>query len=471
MFQKFRLGVWILSSSLLASCGGSDNTDNSKLANSSCSRAAINQHWYQTLQNDYLWLEELQTPQNAFSQYPTTNTLLADVLPVKDRFSVALSTDDWDGLISGSEFGFGIQLSVSDDKLFVFQTFTGSSAHLAGIQRGQEIISIGDIPASTFVNWLNNADIQSYHQAFGPDQAGYQLTFSWRDLNQQEQVAVLEKSAFKVNSLADNKLIQTNAGTVAYLAFPNGFLESTADELDAVFANIKQQDFDHFVLDLRHNTGGLLSASARLALYLAGERIDRQTFIEIEHNANNAEFNASYTAEDLIWSNLNNSDQFQDYQNVLNNSLNLDSLIVLTNKSTASASETLINSLDIEAYLDVTVIGEQTFGKPVGFYPDEYCDETLLALNFQTNNALGFGDYLNGIPVDSGCDVTDSNMPYPWGSTDDPIVHASINYLQSGVCKLDETAEKTAHKPIINGQNQRTVNIPRKTLPGMLIDR
>lgn len=44
--------------------------------------------------------------------------------------------------------------------------------------------------------------------------------------------------------------------------------------------------------------------------------------------------------------------------------LNLQRLFVLTGSTTASASELIINSL--RSYLDVRVIGKQTFGKTVG---------------------------------------------------------------------------------------------------------
>ena len=49
---------------------------------------------------------------------------------------------------------------------------------------------------------------------------------------------------------------------------------------------------------------------------------------------------------------------------VMAGNLNLQRLFVLTGSTTASASELIINSL--RSYLDVRVIGKQTFGKTVG---------------------------------------------------------------------------------------------------------
>src|SRR5690606_7967806 len=66
--------------------------------------------------------------------------------------------------------------------------------------------------------------------------------------------------------------------------------------------------------------------------------------------------------------------------------------------STASASELLINNL--KPYLHVKLIGDQSYGKPVGFFPIEIDNTTVYMSNFQTRNSNNEGNYFAGFSPD-----------------------------------------------------------------------
>ncbi len=75
--------------------------------------------------------------------------------------------------------------------------------------------------------------------------------------------------------------------------------------------------------------------------------------------------------------------------------LALPRVFVLTTGSTCSASESIINSLQ-GVNVQVVQIGSTTCGKPYGFYPTDNCAVTYFSIQFQSVNAMGFGNYPDG---------------------------------------------------------------------------
>ena len=109
--------------------------------------------------------------------------------------------------------------------------------------------------------------------------------------------------------------------------------------------------------------------------------------------------------------------------------MSLSRLVVVTSDRTASASELVINGM--EPHVEVTVVGDRTFGKPVGQIGLSFCGAVLRLTAFQTVNADGFGDYFDGLPAD--CPVTD-DLTVPVGDAADPNVAAALAYLATGAC-------------------------------------
>jgi hypothetical protein len=50
--------------------------------------------------------------------------------------------------------------------------------------------------------------------------------------------------------------------------------------------------------------------------------------------------------------------------------------------------------------MDVKVVGDTTFGKPVGQYGFDFCEKVLYPVAFLVTNARGEADYFSGIPAD-----------------------------------------------------------------------
>ncbi|WP_017444791.1 S41 family peptidase [Gayadomonas joobiniege] len=454
----------VLSALVLAvvGCGDDANTLSSGEHNSgfaSCSQADKNSYWDHVLKQEYYWVNDLNHPQLSYPEYANSNLFLADVLPLKDRFSNVTATENFNNQTQGQAFGLGVRLKISAEGLYVSQVYQNSSADTAGLARGDQILSVGGLSGSDLANLWLNGNYSKYNQAFGPNQDGYPVTLTWQASTGEEYQKTLNKSSFTVNTVPYAGILPSNAGKIAYLAFPEGFLKNSSESLLNAFKFFKHSEFDHFILDLRNNRGGLLSQVGRLALYLSSERLSEQAFVEIRHNSKLSYLDSSETPEDLL---TGEGLAPQLITAIKNLSLNLTKMTVLTNRASASASEVLINSLDVEAYLDVTLIGETTFGKPVGFYPHpSYCGETLLAVNFATYNAAGDGDYLSGLQPD--CPIADDAQPYPWGDTRDPVLAAAIADLSGQQCPT--LAAKFTAEPSTNEIN--SANIPVLNLFGL----
>ncbi len=102
---------------------------------------------------------------------------------------------------------------------------------------------------------------------------------------------------------------------------------------------------------------------------------------------------------------------------------------VLTTGGSCSSSELVINALS--PFIDVVQIGETTCGKPVGQVPDRVGGFRLFAINFQTVNALDFGDYFDGLMPN--CPVA-ATVAGDWGVSTDPLYAEALAYIKNSNC-------------------------------------
>jgi C-terminal processing protease CtpA/Prc len=105
-----------------------------------------------------------------------------------------------------------------------------------------------------------------------------------------------------------------------------------------------------------------------------------QVFVQFTHNDKQMSRNTAYRFESKP------------------QALGVSRLVVIATPASASASEAMINGL--RPYMDVKVVGDTTYGKPVGQYGFEFCEKVLYPVAFLVTNARGEADYFSGIPAD-----------------------------------------------------------------------
>jgi hypothetical protein len=116
--------------------------------------------------------------------------------------------------------------------------------------------------------------------------------------------------------------------------------------------------------------------------------------------------------------------------------LNLSRVFFIVTRETASASELLINNL--RPYLDVKLIGDTTFGKPVGFFPISIFNYAIYPISFKTVNSAGSAEYYDGFAPDK---LAPDGVNKNWGDLNDPSLAAALHYITSGTFERSVTID------------------------------
>jgi C-terminal processing protease CtpA/Prc len=187
----------------------------------------------------------------------------------------------------------------------------------------------------------------------------------------------------------------------------------STEALNVAFRALVDAGANELILDLRYNGGGLVSVAQHLGGLIAGEPSRDQVFIQFVHNDKNTARNTALRLP------------------VPPAALGVPRLVVIATRASASASEAVINGL--KPFMTVTVVGEATFGKPVGQYGYDFCDKTLFPVAFEGRNARGEGDYYNGIPAD--CAAAD-DLDHPLGDAGEASLAEALRFLRTGRCSV-----------------------------------
>lgn len=408
---------------LLTACGGGGGQDTGSSEQTSiCQRNDINSQVFCALQQDYLWYRDLPASINPNS-YNSPAALLQDVIAPQDRFSYILTRQEYeDRFINATFFGYGFSSYRSDDNtaLQIVYVYDDGSAAQNGLRRGDKIIEIEGVSVT---DWLSRLDAGSVtdDDIYGPNEIGVMRNFVWLKSDNTEQMANFIKSDVTTNTVLHSSVSTAGNKRVGYLVF-NSFIELAERELQQSFAEFAAQGVNELILDLRYNGGGYIRIANQLSSQIAYNSVRDKVFLTYRYNDKNSSKNSSTRFS------LGNGSSV----------LNLERVLVLTTAGTCSASEMMINSLS--PFIEVVQIGETTCGKPVGMQSIYINDYVLSAINFQTVNALGQGDYFDGLRPH--CPVT-ASITGDWGVVTDPLYAEAVNYITSGSCS-DVAVSRTA---------------------------
>ena len=416
--------VFVLSAFVVTGCGGGTGFDDLGGQPTACSNDGQKTFVLDALYDWYLWNDLL--PANIdIADYATPESLVFEVTttygpqdalgqPI-DRFSSVGSLQaDQEFFGEGRYEGFGFSWREENGEMRMTGVFADSPAAAAGIARGQTVVTLdnrsyGEIVANEGIGAFldNNAAVE----------------FEIRELDNSTFVVQITKGIVTIDPVPQSRIIELGPGVP-----PVGYMElrsfiSTADPVfDQVFADFIAAGVQDVVIDMRYNGGGLVSTAKLLGDYLGGFANDGLLFSETIFNADR---NPEIPAEQRL-----------SYFSGRANSIDITRLIVIATRATASASELITNSLD--PYADVWIVGDNTFGKPVGQVGIEFCEKILRPTAFRTVNADGFGDYFDGLPVN--CAASDV-LEFPVGSENDPSLFAALSISETGGCPIAPAAQ------------------------------
>jgi C-terminal peptidase prc len=370
-----------------------------------CTPTAKNVFVRNTMADIYLWYQHLPAADPARYDTPEAYLEALRYLPLDASFSYVADRAATEAFFSSSEYaGFGFSSWFTGPlELRVSQVYDGSPAAEAGLRRGDRIVEIN---GRSLPDLLRTGDVETI---YGPPDAGVPGEIVIQRDGQRQRVSMV-KRVVVIPTVSNTTVLDVGGRRIGYLFFRN-FVEPSFDALAQAFATLRAGGVTEVVLDLRYNGGGLVDVAQYLASLVGGTRTVGQVFAEYFHNDKNAFRNRVLRFE------------------AQSGALTLDRLVVITTQASASASELVINAL--RPFMPVVIVGDSTYGKPVGQYSVPFCDKILAPVSFQLRNANGEGDFFNGLPAD--CAAPD-DLDHPIGDAMEGSLREALTVIRTGAC-------------------------------------
>ena len=456
--------------SLLLACGGADPNDDPQIAEKllpasqlakTCATLGLGEKlgtlhdekaWVRSFIDErYLWYQDV--PRIDPADYGTTLAYFnALKTPAKnsagedlDRFHFSYPTSLWDRYSNGSAGDYGIEWgtlrAASPRKLVVMNIAPNSPAQLAGIVRGDKLVSIDGESL--------DGD-RAFNAAIDPDGNAHAFVF---ERGSTRTTHVLQTATYAVQPVRDVHVIE---GTQTGYIYLDSFVQFNIQyDLKKAVEDLQKENITDLVIDLRYNGGGLLFISSQLAYMVAGQSASQgKTFDRLVYSDKRSKENFAYP----FLSSLILVNYAADPRNLLPQ-LNLKHVSMLVDHGTASASEALINGLR-GVGVQVDLIGGTTYGKPYGFQEQRNCGRSYFAVEFKGENALGFSDYDAGFAPN--CKVPD-DPGFPLGDANEPRIAAALYLRTNGVCPvkpspaIKATAPAQDAVPVLEPRRLRTL--------------
>jgi C-terminal processing protease CtpA/Prc len=376
----------------------------------------VKQAIVETMREWYFWNGRIPATVD-LTKFSTNEELLDGIIfkPL-DRFSYLTTQEAFNNSFVGRSAGHGFGFAfTSDERLFISFVFDEAPAGKDGWKRGWEIIQINGKPIAEYRLASGGYDFK----LGGPD-PGISNSFTFRLPDGTTTTRTNVKAEFQSNSVLDRRVLEVGGKKVGYWAYQSfrataGLTPTRSAEVQSSMEFFQNQGIQELIIDLRYNGGGSVAVAEQISNYLI-------------QSANSGKLMYTNKLNDLKSSN-NTSVNFSKI-----GSLNLSRIIFITSRGSASASELVINNLT--PYTQVVIIGDNTFGKPVGSFPLARYNRVLqtnnvelVPITFATANAQGKAEYFDGFPADFR--VGDSPQ-FPWGDQRDLRLAAALQYIQTG---------------------------------------
>ncbi len=337
--------------------------------------------------------------------------------PLEDPFTRILRPKDYE-LLKTSNFGSeinGVGLQLGEDeitkKIKVVSTLAGSPAEEAGIISGDLIDKVDGLSSSELGLANTAAKLRGA--------SGTKVLVEITSISDEIKEIDLERRSVDLRPVRTKRL-RDDFHTIGYLRITQ-FSESVPQKIEEALEELKDKEVEGIILDLRNNSGGLVSSG----IAVADAFLSEQPIVETKDRNG---------IKDAIIS------QKKTYFD--------GPMVTLVNKGTASASEILAGSLqDNERSI---LIGEKTYGKGL--------IQSLKSLGEDSGIAITVASYLTpkGNNIQGKGITPDKILDFPeareYGNSDDKWVKNAEIYLNSLFDKneVEDTVSKVEEKDIDN---------------------
>ena len=231
--------------------------------------------------------------------------------------------------LEGEFEGIGAHVTIRDEQLTIIAPIADSPADKAGIRAGDVILEIDGV--STAEMSLAEAVLKIR----GPEETSVRLLILHEELGQTvEQYELMEEIEVVRAKIELPSVYLEMKGDIAYIGITY-FSERTDEELSPVLESIVDKEARGIILDLRHNSGGLLAVVIDVASHFLKEGVVVNV-VDSQGEQTALEVKRMEVTTDLP-------------------------MVVLVDSFTASGGEVLAGAL--QDYGRATIAGNKTFGK------------------------------------------------------------------------------------------------------------
>ena len=250
---------------------------------------------------------------------------IAGSLDEYSGFQDAQENKNLQTLIEGQFGGIGIYVGEETDRLMVSRPIKGSPAEDAGLEAGDQIITIDNDPVANMTQTEAIARLKG--------EVGTLVTITvYRESSKEHFELELTRATISVPSVDWAPYPEDSDIAVIEIST---FSRQTSTDFEKVLNEINQQQYKGLIIDLRNNLGGELNAG----LYIASR----------------------LSPQGPVMFSVNRSGNMVSYKSVADF---IDRpFVLLVNEYTASASEIVTGS--VKDYQSAPVVGVKTFGKGV----------------------------------------------------------------------------------------------------------
>ena len=261
------------------------------------------------------------------NQSDAMDAAINGVLQSLDPYSAYMSPQSFIEMeteTSGKFGGLGIEVGMEFGVVKVITPMDGSPAEREGVKAGDYIVKINETQVQ------GKTLLEAVELMRGPVGSSLEITVRRKGVKK-ALVFKIVREIIEVKSVK-SKIIDENVGYIRLTSFN----ENSSKQIKDKIKNFKRNKINKYVLDLRNNPGGLLSQAVKISDFFL----------------NNGE---------IVSTKSRKSSENRKYFAKKGDIINGETLIVLINYGSASASEIVAGAL--KEHKRAIVIGENSYGK------------------------------------------------------------------------------------------------------------